>query len=305
MSPTAEEISTLRKFVKLVRRGKSFTEFFIRRFSESEALEASAAIAYYAIISIFPLSMLFIAINSSLLMTGDTQKQVLGAAEEFIPGSRLLVSENINQMVELRGTVGVIGILLLIWSATGVFAGIAQNINQAWKNAPPRHFLIERAMALLMIACLTMFLVTSIIVTATLNLIPQHFPQYSPGFIVQTNLAIAFLMKCFSISIIFVIFILMYKWIPNTPVRWNEAAWGAVIAAIAWETTKNLFIWYLGSGWCSYQIVYGSLAAVIAFLIWLYIGNVIILGGAHISAAIAHHRPTDQAENGGTTPSQG
>ncbi|HOY66059.1 MAG TPA: YihY/virulence factor BrkB family protein [Candidatus Ozemobacteraceae bacterium] len=258
-----------------------------QRFAETEALEAAAAIAYYAIFSLFPLLLFLIAIYSSVLQSNELQAQVLAYCDQFFPGSRTIVSENIRQVIELRGTVGLVGMAVLLWSATGVFAGIAQNINQAWKDAPARHFLHERFLALTMIAGLICFVVVSLVVTAGLNLAIQISASMGHEVMAGMSRAGRWLVLLTPFFGIFTLFSLLYRFVPNTRVRWREAVAGALCAASCWEVTKEIFTWFLGSDWNSYQLVYGSLAAVVALLLWVYICGIIILLGAHLSAGIA------------------
>ena len=90
--------------------------------------------------------------------------------------------------------------------------------------------------------------------------------------------------------LIFVALLGIYRWVPNTSVRWREAVWGAAVSAIGWELAQRGFSWYLTSGFASYRLVYGSLGAVIAFMLWLYVTALVVLYGAHLSAAVAFHR---------------
>ncbi len=79
----------------------------------------------------------------------------------------------------------------------------------------------------------------------------------------------------------------MYRYVPNVKVRWRESLGGAIFAVLALELTKKVFIWYLSLGTSSYQLIYGSLGAVVAFMLWIYISSFIILLGGHVCAAIA------------------
>ena len=81
----------------------------------------------------------------------------------------------------------------------------------------------------------------------------------------------------------------LYLWVPNTTVRWRDAFWGALVATLAGEIATKAFTWYLSSGFVQYELVYGSLATIVALMLWIYIGSLIILFGAHLSAAIARH----------------
>lgn len=258
-----------------------------QRVTETEALEAAAAIAYYAIFSLFPLLLFLIAVYSSFLQSNELQTQVLTYCDQFLPGSRTIVSENIRQVIELRGTVGLLGMAVLLWSATGVFAGISQNINQAWQGAPARHFLHERFLALTMVGGLICFVVITLVATAAFNLVLKIASTLGHEIIAGMSFAGRWVVQLTPFIGIFILFTFLYRLVPNTRVRWREAMPGAFCAAVCWEITKHVFTWYLGSDWNSYQLVYGSLSAVVALLLWVYICSIIILLGAHLSAAIA------------------
>jgi membrane protein len=82
----------------------------------------------------------------------------------------------------------------------------------------------------------------------------------------------------------------MYRWVPNTRVKWSEAFWGALVATPAGEIATDAFSWYLSTGIVRYELVYGSLGTVVVLMLRIYIGALITLFGAHLSAAVARHR---------------
>jgi membrane protein len=85
---------------------------------------------------------------------------------------------------------------------------------------------------------------------------------------------------------IFLIFLALYRWIPTSNVRWNATIWGALTASLGWKAATASYTWYLTSGLGRYQVVYGSLGAIVALLFLIFIVAVITLFGAHLSAAI-------------------
>jgi membrane protein len=85
---------------------------------------------------------------------------------------------------------------------------------------------------------------------------------------------------------IFLVFLTLYHWIPTLRVKWRATLWGALIASLAWKAVTAGFTWYLGSNFGQYQLVYGSLGAIVAFLFLIYVISLITLFGAHLSAAI-------------------
>jgi len=90
----------------------------------------------------------------------------------------------------------------------------------------------------------------------------------------------------------FVLFFALYRWVPNVPVPRSAAASSAILAAMAWGGFARAFSWYLGSGLARYDLIYGSLGAIVALLYWIYWSSWIILFGAHLGATWA--RPDEQ-----------
>ncbi|KPL16752.1 MAG: hypothetical protein AMJ93_15450 [Anaerolineae bacterium SM23_84] len=98
----------------------------------------------------------------------------------------------------------------------------------------------------------------------------------------------------------FLLFLALYRWVPNAEVKWSAAFWAALVVAVAWGLAANTFAWYIGSGLARYRIVYGSLGTVVALLFWIYVSGWIIIFGAHMSAAIARHASQVQTASGRT-----
>jgi membrane protein len=79
----------------------------------------------------------------------------------------------------------------------------------------------------------------------------------------------------------------MFQWFPKANVRPNEALWGALTVTLFSELITFMMNWYLTSQWVRYELIYGSLGRIIAFLLWIYFSSFAILFGAHISSAVA------------------
>ncbi|CAI8045218.1 UPF0761 membrane protein ASA_4118 [Geodia barretti] len=89
------------------------------------------------------------------------------------------------------------------------------------------------------------------------------------------------ILQAVSLSLMIIIFLLMYKLLPNTKTYWRYVWPGAVTGAVLFEISKNFFILYLDR-FASYQNVYGSIAPVIVLLFWTYVGSLIVLLGAEV-----------------------
>lgn len=271
----------------IIKVVKDFIIHIYNRIYDTRVLEAAAAIAYYAIFSFFPLILFIVAFNASFLKSAEVQAQILNFAENYMPGSEDLVRANIRHLIYSSGAMGVMGTIVLLWSATLVFAGFSQNINLAWTNAKSRHFLAERLIGLMMIGIVIIFLIVTLIINTLLDVLPRFFPVFFAAYFEKMSGVHQALLDYLPFLTTFGLFVIMYRYVPNVKVRWRESCGGAVFSVLALELTKKIFIWYLSLGTSSYQVVYGSLGAVVAFMLWIYISASIILMGGHVCAAIA------------------
>ena len=255
----------------------------IRTFTEKQAAQASAALAYYTFFSIFPLMLAFIAGGSYFLDSHQVFSTVTQFIQQVLPISRQVINENLEEILQQRGTAGIVSLLILLWSASGMFTNLAYNINLAWPRARRRNFLQNRLIGLWMIVGLIGLIGFSLVLgwlTARLPL--MNLDRASPAVVIALRLFSAL----GSWLMIFLVFLMLYRWIPRLRVRWNATMWGALIASLAWKAAIAGFGWYLGSSFGQYQLVYGSLGAIVAFLFLIYIISIITLFGAHLSAAI-------------------
>jgi len=256
----------------------------IENFTEKQAAQASAGLAYYALFSIFPLLLVFVAGGSYFLDSEQVFNTVTQFVQQALPISKQAINENLRQVLEARGTAGIFSLLILLWSASGMFTSLAYNINLAWPRASRRNFLQNRLVGLWMIVGLIALIILSLVLSGITSRLPfmKLADDTSPSHLLFLRLVSAF----GSWLIIFLVFLTLYRWIPTLRVKWSASIWGAFIASIAWKAVAAGFAWYLGSSFGQYQLVYGSLGAIVAFLFLIYIISLITLFGAHLSAAI-------------------
>jgi membrane protein len=207
-----------------------------------------------------------------------------------IPVSSKFVQENLLEIIKQRGTVGILGLIGLIWSASGVFLTLTRNINRAWPGVSFRNFLQSRLLALVMILVITLLLALWFLATTFFSLLPKLDIPIQGSLSIYDTFLWRLLSGLIPWIIAFIVFVAIYRWIPKTHVRWSEAMWGAAFATIAWESATMLFTWYLSSGLTNYELLYGSLGTILALLTWIYLSALITLFGAHLSAAIAQNR---------------
>jgi membrane protein len=259
----------------------------VKNFNQNRGPEAAASIAYYFIFSFFPLILSVIAIGSFFLESERVQRQVLTFIRMVLPVGPGLIIDNLREVFRERTAFGITGAIGLMWGATAAFNTLFRNINRAWKQATPLNMFKTRMVTALVIVVLVLLLILVRYTSVFINVLPALAEALGEeGWLYETFLWL-FLSNLVPLLITFFLFMIIYRWIPNTHVLWSEAFWGALIAAIGWELVTNIFTWVLGVGLIQYRLVYGSLGSMIALLFWVYINSYLILFGAHLSAAIA------------------
>ena len=274
--------------IKLIR-------YALKKFGQEHAPEAAASMAFYTLFSLFPVILIVVAANSFILESLHVQEKILETILKFFPvASHQIINTNMQQILQSRGAVGIVGVIILVWAATCVFTTLVHNLNRAWTDAPVHNIFRARLTAFSIIIFFVMLLPLFWMSKAVINLIPV----WDANLLGVIN--ISYFKKIIS-NVFIYIFVCMtlmtlYRLIPKTKVRWSEALGGAVFAVMAEGAATSLFSWYLRSGLSKYNLVYGSLGALISFLTWIYIINLIVLFGAHLSASIAHHRSLSEPQ---------
>ena len=255
------------------------------RFAEERGAETAASLAYYAFFSIFPMLLVFIVVGSFFVDTQVAQIQLLNLLEGVIPGAEDLVIQNMNHVLRLRGAVTFVALLSLVWSATSVFNILARNINRAFPQAVLLDFFKGRLRGLVIFFSIGLLLLLSLVVSTLIGLIPVIEIPINGFYLHET---IIWQIGGFLVPVLvnWMMFGALYQWVPTVDVSRRASFFGGLIAGVAWVLLNNGFTWYLSSGLSQYQLVYGSLGTIVALLFWVYLTALIVLIGAHLTAAI-------------------
>lgn len=254
-----------------------------RGFNEDNCMHLAAGVAYYAVMSIFPLILGLIALSSLLLQSAEAQDTVIAGITGLLPGTGEMVRRNIDLVLRERGTIGVIATIILLWSATWVFAGITTSLNLAWNVKETRPFLRLTAMQLGLVLVVGFFLLVSFALTLLLQLLARlAIPVLGVrpfGADIWSLLA-----GLLPLSLTILAFFLVYRFVPNTRVASDDVWPGAITAGVLFVILENGFVFYT-SNFANFRLVYGSIGAIIALLFWAWVSAVILLFGAEICAA--------------------
>lgn len=252
----------------------SFIVRIARELGIDGAGDMAGSIAYYTILSIFPLLLGVIAILGLFLPSDVVQEQIFQFFEQYLPGSSQVIERNIENIIALRGTLGIFSIIGLFWTGSAIFGAFGRVINRAWGIHKYRSFFLRKARDITLAVCTSLLFILSMVSTAFSSVIPiMDLPALNTLVIVASRLA--------GFILIFATFSLLYKFMPNTKTAWRYVWLGAVVAAVLFEIARSVFTIYLNN-FATYDMVYGSLAAVIVFLVWIYFSAFFLIIGAEI-----------------------
>jgi membrane protein len=274
---------------RLRRIGSGFKNTFVR-FTRERGFESAAALSFYGLFSLFPLLVMLISGMSFFLEDEAAKQQVLRAILRFVPPSaHPLIRQNIASVLQSRGSMSAVGLVGLLWAASGVFNGLARNLERAWPSSGMRNFFKRRAIAVA--AVLGLFVLLGLLYTfqsilaylATSIRLPFDIPLLAEGGVLATSALVAFFFATMAVS-------MLYHWTPRTSVRWRHAALGALFAVAVGQLFTYLFGWSLSAGLGRYNLIYGSLSSIVVFMFWMFCMNTLLLLGGHLSAQFERHR---------------
>ncbi len=258
-----------------------------RSFARERAPEAAASMAYYTFFSIFPLVLVVISFTSFVLKSQFIQDQILDFIVNIFPISPDLITTNIENILSQRGTVGALAVIGLMWSASNMFNTIALNIDRAWPNEVAHSFIERRLIGFtiligLIFGIIILWFLQTII---QMDFVTRLITFFKIPILTTTlwDILVFLVIRGFR----FLMFWIMFQWFPKASVKPNEALWGALTVTLFSELITYMMNWYLTSQWVRYELIYGSLGRIIAFLLWIYFSSFAILFGAHISSAVA------------------
>ncbi len=261
-------------------------------FDQDDGAIVSRSIAFYALFSLFPLMLVLVSISSSVLVSNEARELVIDVVDDYIPSATTLIRDNIEEVIEARGTMGFIALIGLIWSASGVFTAIYRSVNRAWGNPKSQLFWSEKLFGLGVVFVVGLLLVATTAFGTIVSIVRgwraalfgwQPFSE--PGSGELWGLMSALVPAVTSI----LAFMILYRTIPRNKVRWRDVWLGGLIAGLVWEAARHLYTWYL-TNFASYNLIYGSVAAIIGFLLWAYLGAMIMLMGAEFTARYTEWR---------------
>jgi membrane protein len=257
-------------------------------FRDDRCTRLAAAISYYALFSIVPLAILIVSVFGFVLNNESVRKSVVDQILNWLPLSesngRSSVEETLNNVKHVSGLAAVLALLGTLWTSSAMFGAIRSSLNTVFRVDEHRPFFQGKLLDFAQVGGIALVIVTSMVATGAVQTVQSLSGEHLGGFAGNSPLwNVAFLLVPAVVS--FVAFLALYRTVPAARPTVLEALPGAIIATVLFESLKNTFAIYVAN-FNNYDVVYGSLAGVLLFLLYTYLASNILMIGAEVSSTM-------------------
>ena len=258
-------------------------------FLQSDNLTYAASIAYYALLSLFPVFLLAFALLARATADAADRNAVLAFVLQYFPEQFDFITMQIDAFRSSGLTLGVAGTIALVWGALGFFGAVTTAVNYAWGVSEQRSFWKHKLLSFVMLLIAGLLLMAALLLVSAAQVVGASWfadiLATFPGLAVLRSLAVRY-----ATTLLFIVVVgFVYYFVPNAKVRFRDVWIGALVTGLLWKGALEAFSWYVRD-MTRFTRVNGSIAVVIVFLVWVYTQAVILLYGVEFTAAYARLR---------------
>ena len=264
-------------------------------FYNSDDLTFASSIAYYALLSLFPFFLLVFSILGSVTADPADRGAILAFILRYFPRQFEFVTTQMDSLQQSRVQLGVAGSFLTIWASMGVFGAITSAVNHAWGVEKQPSYLKHKLISFVMLCAASLLLLLGLLLVSAINVVEARWFAGVAARVPQLTVMHHFAIRWGTTAVFIMVVGLIFYFVPNAKVRFRDVWVGAVVTGLAWRGALAGFSWYVRD-LTRYSNVHGSIAAVVVFLVWIYISAVLLLYGVEVTAANARlrrHRPDE------------
>jgi len=281
-----EPLDTLDRWIARVHdraRTHDFFRFLWRNFLDDRLFEAAGALSFTTVFALVPLSMVVFGVLQAFPMFDKWSEQLSAYVfANFVPSSAAAVESYLQDFADKAKQLTTLGVVALVASLLVTLLSVETTFNRIWRVKAPRprfsRFLVYW----------TVLTLGALVAAASLALSTRLFAlavfETQPGRAIED-----LLLRLAPVAIELGAFTLLYRVVPHRTVHWRHAFAGAVLAVLLFELVKGALGLYLGS-FRSYEAIYGTLAFLPIFLLWVFLGWVSVLLGASLGSSISAFR---------------
>jgi membrane protein len=255
-------------------------------FIHDNGMKLSASLSYYTIFSMGPILIIIISLAGIFWGREAVQGKIYGEINGLVGNAAALQIQEIIQNIEKSqlGTSGaLIGFVVLLIGATGVFTEMQDSINYIWsiRAKPKRGFvklIINRLISFSLLIGLGFLLMVSLIINAVLDLLHEKIAHYFDDLSVYVFQGLNLISI---LAVITCLFAIIFKVLPDATIRWRDSFVGAGFTSLLFLIGKSLISFYVANS--SIGVTYGAAASIIILLLWVYYTSIILFYGAEFT----------------------
>ena len=209
----------------------------------------------------------------------------------ILPGGAVdVIRDELNRLTsQPKGKLGIsffIALVVSLWSANGGIKALFDALNVIYEEEETRGYLRLNAQSLLFTVAIIGFLVVALACVVALPAVLDFFPPFTAQIVSYARWPVLAILVAIGLALI-------YRYGPDrAEPRWRWISWGSAFAAIVWLSGSAIFSWY-AANFGSFNKTYGSLGAVIGFMVWMWMSSIVILVGGKLNAEIEHQTAQD------------
>ena len=266
----------------------------IKEFLDLNCHLIASSISFYTLFAIFPLILLATSILGFILGTNDTSELADFSVNlaKFLPVSKDFISDTIYGISIDRPLSGTFGVVALAWASTSVFATIRKGINITWGINKTRNIIQEKLIDFMLVVIVSILLIFGLLSGPILSIAIELIRYFLPDSEIFTQLFWNISSKVIFPTMSFLTILFLYTYIPCTKINIKEIIPFALLTAFVFNLGNFAFIEYLKIS-THYNLVYGSIAGILALLTWVYISSLILLFGSFLSSKYIQNKSSD------------
>lgn len=262
----------------------------VAQWTQDKASRLAAALAYYALLSMAPLLVVTVLVMGLVFGADHGRERAIGALSSVVgpQGSAALQTLAMSAQRDQSTTLGsVIAVAIALFGASGVFVELQASLNLIWDVPDKRgplllSYALERFWSFVMVLVAAALLLLSVISSAVLSIVAEFFESALPG----GHVLWQWLNFAISLSILSLLFALVFRVVPDTDIHWTDVWLGSVLTALLFVVGNLLLGIYLGKSGVTSS--FGGAGSIVALVIWVYYSAQIVFFGAEFTEVYAH-----------------
>ena len=265
----------------------------LRHYSRHNCSQLAAAISYYVLFSIVPLTLFLASIFGFVMRDEGRRQEVVDRIVEAVPLEREeganLVSDTIRGVTRVSAPLSLLALAGMGWSSSSMFGSVRRSLNVVWGVERERPYVQQKLTDLAMMAGLGVVLLVSVVGTGFLRTLRETSTEWLGPLSANTNWFWEVVRYLLPAAFTFALFALLYRYVPRAEVHFREMWPAALVATVLFEALKNSFALYVAN-FRNYDLAYGALGGIMIFLFWTYLSANILLLGAEMAARLGELR---------------